>query len=164
MTDQQTPPPAVFNLHQVYVKDISFESPSSPGVFTWSEYKPETEVNLEIQHRQLDADKNLYEVVLKSTVTARHQQKTVFLAEAQQGGVFTVKGGTDELQELMLEAACPNVLFPFLRETIAQLVLKGGFPQLLLSPVNFDAMYMQKKTAPSQAAAGNGDPAPSQGD
>jgi len=88
----------------------------------------------------------------------------VFSREAQQGGVFTVKGGTDELQELMLEAACPNVLFPFLRETIAQLVLKGGFPQLLLSPVNFDAMYMQKKTAPSRAAAGNGDPAPSQGD
>jgi preprotein translocase subunit SecB len=99
---------------------------------------------------------NIYEVTLKATVTARHEEQAVFLAEVQQAGIFTVQGSSQEMQEMMLEAACPNVLFPFLRETVAGLISKGGFPQFLLGPVNFDAMYQQKKDQESGQAANGG--------
>ena len=134
---------SIFQLHQVFVKDASFESPCSPDVFTWKEYRPETEVDLKAQHHEIDAKEHIHEVILKGTVTARHEEQVVFLAEVQQAGVFTVQGSNPEMQEMMLEAACPNVLFPFMRETIAGLISKGGFPQFLMGPVNFEAMYLQ---------------------
>ncbi|HJP07120.1 MAG: protein-export chaperone SecB [Acidiferrobacteraceae bacterium] len=154
MTDTavQTPK-SIFQLHQVFVKDSSFESPQSPDIFTWKEYRPETEVDLKAQHHDIDADQHLHEVILRATVTSRHDDQIIFLAEVQQAGVFTVQGSTPEIQEMMLEAACPNVLFPFLRETVAGLISKGGFPQFLLGPVNFDAMYLQKKEQAAQKAA-----------
>ena len=143
---------SIFHLHQVFVKDASFESPCSPDVFTWKDYRPETEVDLKAQHHEIDAKEHIHEVILKGTVTARHEEQVVFLAEVQQAGVFTVQGSNPEMQEMMLEAACPNVLFPFMRETIAGLISKGGFPQFLMGPVNFDAMYLQKKEQAAQAA------------
>jgi len=147
-----TSPQSRFNLHQVYTKDLSFESPQSPAVFTWKEYRPDTEVDLKAQQNLLDADKHLYEVVLTVTVTAKQADEVVFLVEAQQGGVFTVEGSTPEMLEMLLEAACPTVLYPYLRETVSGLTAKGGFPQFLLGPVNFDAMYLQKKNQGSEQA------------
>ena len=151
---------SLFHLHQVFVKDASFESPCSPDVFTWKDYRPETEVDLKAQHHEIDAKEHIHEVILKGTVTARHEEQVVFLAEVQQAGVFTVQGSNPEMQEMMLEAACPNVLFPFMRETIAGLISKGGFPQFLMGPVNFDAMYLQKKEQAAQAAKDDGAEAP----
>ena len=151
---------SLFHLHQVFIKDASFESPCSPDVFTWKEYRPETEVDLKAQHHEIDAQEHIHEVILKGTVTARHEEQVVFLAEVHQAGVFTVQGSTPEMQEMMLEAACPNVLFPFMRETIAGLISKGGFPQFLMGPVNFDAMYLQKKEQAAQAAKDDGAEAP----
>ena len=151
---------SIFHLHQVFVKDASFESPCSPDVFTWKEYRPETEVDLKAQHHEIDAQEHIHEVILKGTVTARHEEQVVFLAEVHQAGVFTVQGSNPEMQEMMLEAACPNVLFPFMRETIAGLISKGGFPQFLMGPVNFDAMYLQKKEQAAQAAKDDGAEAP----
>ena len=151
---------SIFHLHQVFVKDASFESPCSPDVFTWKDYRPETEVDLKAQHHEIDAKEHIHEVILKGTVTARHEEQVVFLAEVQQAGVFTVQGSNPEMQEMMLEAACPNVLFPFMRETIAGLISKGGFPQFLMGPVNFDAMYLQKKEQAAQAAKDDGAEAP----
>ncbi|MDG2236559.1 MAG: protein-export chaperone SecB [Arenicellales bacterium] len=151
---------SLFHLHQVFIKDASFESPCSPDVFTWKEYRPETEVDLKAQHHEIDAQEHIHEVILKGTVTARHEEQVVFLAEVHQAGVFTVQGSNPEMQEMMLEAACPNVLFPFMRETIAGLISKGGFPQFLMGPVNFDAMYLQKKEQAAQAAKDDGAEAP----
>ena len=151
---------SLFHLHQVFIKDASFESPCSPDVFTWKEYRPETEVDLKAQHHEIDAQEHIHEVILKGTVTARHEEQVVFLAEVHQAGVFTVQGSNPQMQEMMLEAACPNVLFPFMRETIAGLISKGGFPQFLMGPVNFDAMYLQKKEQAAQAAKDDGAEAP----
>ena len=155
---------SLFHLHQVFIKDASFESPCSPDVFTWKEYRPETEVDLKAQHHEIDAQEHIHEVILKGTVTARHEEQVVFLAEVHQAGVFTVQGSNPEMQEMMLEAACPNVLFPFMRETIAGLISKGGFPQFLMGPVNFDAMYLQKKEQAAQAAKDDGAEAPAAND
>jgi preprotein translocase subunit SecB len=155
---------SIFHLHQVFVKDASFESPCSPDVFTWKDYRPETEVDLKAQHHEIDAKEHIHEVILKGTVTARHEEQVVFLAEVQQAGVFTVQGSNPEMQEMMLEAACPNVLFPFMRETIAGLISKGGFPQFLMGPVNFDAMYLQKKEQAAQAVKDDGAEAPAVND
>ena len=157
-------PKSIFHLHQVFVKDASFESPRSPDVFTWKDYRPETEVDIKAQHHEIDAKEHIHEVILKGTVTARHEEQVVFLAEVQQAGVFTVQGSNPEMQEMMLEAACPNVLFPFMRETIAGLISKGGFPQFLMGPVNFDAMYQQKKEQAAQAAKDDGAEAPAVND
>ena len=135
---------STFNLHQIFVKDISFESPNSPDVFKRKDFRPKTEVDIKAKHTLIEKDENLYEVILKGTVTARTNEKVVFLVEVHQAGLFTIQGSDSKMHEMMLEAACPNVLLPFLRETVAALISKGGFPQFLIGPVNFDAMYLQK--------------------
>tara|TARA_Y100000766_G_C18713270_1_gene510135 strand:+ start:261 stop:725 length:465 start_codon:yes stop_codon:yes gene_type:complete len=136
---------STFNLHQIFVKDISFESPNSPDVFKRKDFRPKTEVDIKAKHTLIEKDQDLYEVILRGTVTAKNNEQVVFLVEVNQAGLFTVKGSDPKMHEMMLESACPSVLLPFLRETIAGLISKGGFPQFLIGPVNFDAMYMQKK-------------------
>ena len=133
-----------FNLKKVYVKDISFESPLSPQIFL-NEQTPEVDVQMNITHSRLQ-DSDLYEVVLTITVTAKGAEKTFFLCEVQQAGLFEVTGAYDELA-MVLEIACPNILLPFVREAISDLVGKGGFPQLLINPINFEALYHQKMMA-----------------
>jgi len=143
---------AVFNLQKTYVKDLSFESPSSPQVFT-TQAAPTIDIQLNVANSVLDAEHGIYEVVVGATVTAKLEgDKTVFLAEVQQAGVFQVHGVDDPEREMVLEIACPNILLPFLREAIADIVGKGGFPQLLINPVNFEALYQRKRQA--QAGAG----------
>jgi preprotein translocase subunit SecB len=144
---------AVFNLQKTYVKDLSFESPQSPQVFT-SQAAPKIDIQLNVAHAVLDEEHGIYEVVVGATVTAKMEEdKAVFLAEVQQAGVFQVHGVEDPEREMVLEIACPNILLPFLREAIADIVGKGGFPQLLINPVNFESLYQRKK----QAQAGGGE-------
>ncbi|MCK5360678.1 MAG: protein-export chaperone SecB [Gammaproteobacteria bacterium] len=133
-----------FNLKKVYVKDISFESPQSPQIFL-NEQAPEVDVQMNITHSKLE-DSDLYEVVLTITVTAKSTDTNFFLCEIQQAGLFEVTGAYDEMP-MVLEIACPNILLPFVREAIADLVGKGGFPQLLINPINFESLFHQKMTA-----------------
>ncbi|MDH5425001.1 MAG: protein-export chaperone SecB [Gammaproteobacteria bacterium] len=140
-----------FSIQKVYVKDVSFESPNAPAVFSEAEWAPEINVQLNTESHGL-AD-NVFEVTLKITVTATQATKTAFLVELHQAGIFTIEGFDEEEKGGMLGSYCPNVLFPFAREAINDLVGKGGFPQLLLAPINFDALYAQhleKKQAPAE--------------
>jgi len=130
-----------FGIVRIYLKDVSFETPNSPEVFR-QDFKPEVNLQLNTAVNQLDGD--LFEVVLNVTVTSKQGDKTGFLVEVQQAGIFELKGYDEAQKGSVLGAYCPNTLYPFAREAISDLVLKGGFPQLLLSPINFDALYAQK--------------------
>ncbi len=130
-----------FAIQKVYMKDISFETPNSPEIFR-EEWKPAVDMQLENQANLVED--NVFDVTLSVTVTVTVNEKTAYLVEVQQAGVFTIIGFPKELIEQMLATACPNILFPYAREAISDLVTRGGFPQLLLAPVNFDALYMQQ--------------------
>jgi preprotein translocase subunit SecB len=133
-----------FEIRKIYLKDASLESPQAPEVFLSMEESPEIDIDLGIEHKKLNEDK-YHEVVLRVSVNAKSKDKTSFLCEVQQGGVFFIDGIPDEELELALNIACPNVLLPFARECISDLVTKAGFPQLLLAPVNFESIYQQMK-------------------
>jgi preprotein translocase subunit SecB len=154
MSDPDAVDQPTFSFNQVYVKDFSFESPDSPQIFS-REFNPKIDIQLNVSHQVLDSDNGVFEAVLSCTVTAKTGEETAFLAECQQAGVFTLNGYDESTLEQVLEGACPNMLFPYLRETVGQMVAKGGFPHMLLSPVNFDVMYQNKKAA-EQTSAGNG--------
>ena len=130
-----------FGIVRIYLKDVSFETPNSPEVFR-QDFKPEVNLQLNTSVNKLDGD--LFEVVLNVTVTSKQGDKTGFLVEVQQAGIFELKGYDEAQKGPVLGAYCPNTLYPFAREAISDLVVKGGFPQLLLSPINFDALYTQK--------------------
>ena len=131
-----------FNILRIYVKDVSFEAPNSPAIFT-EKFKPEVEMKMATSVSALETD--LYEIVLTITVTSKEGDKTAFLAEVQQAGIFASSGFAEDQHAHMVGAYCPNTLFPFAREAIGNLVDKGGFPQLLLAPVNFDALFAQRQ-------------------
>ena len=130
-----------FAIQKIYLKDVSFESPNAPVIFTGGEFQPE--INVQINTEAQTVSEGMHEVTLTVTVTAKQNDKTAFLAEVKQSGLFQMSGFEQEQMGGMLGAYCPEALFPFARETIADLVAKGGFPQVLLSPVNFNALYMQ---------------------
>ncbi len=132
---------AYMEIQKIYLKDVSYESPHAPGIFT-AEWKPEINIHLSTENAKLTED--VYEVVLLINVTAKQQDKTAFLVEIKQAGVFTLRNFSKEQMGQMLGSYCPNALFPFAREAAAELIQKGGFPQLLLTPVNFDALYAQQ--------------------
>ena len=148
--------PAVFHFDRIYLKDASFESPRCPQVFSEPDYNPEVNVQLRISHQVLDQERGVFEVVLKVTVTVTTSGQTAFLIEVQQAGMFTITGLNPQQRERALEAACPNALFPFVREQINHLVTQGGFPSLLLQPVNFDTMYEHKKASRENGSASEG--------
>lgn len=134
-----------FALQRIYLKDASFESPGSPNSFR-AEWKPK--INLELNTRHARLEEKLWEVVLNLTVTAKNEQDEVmYLAEVQQSGIFHIDGMDAEIMSHTLGSFCPGVLFPYAREAIDGLVVKGSFPALMLSPVNFDAIYEQSKLA-----------------
>ena len=147
---------AVFNFDRIYLKDASFESPRCPQVFSEPDYNPQIDVQLRISHQALDQERGIFEVVLKVTVTATTGGHTAFLIEIQQAGMFTITGLSPQQRERALDAACPNALFPFVREHVNHLVTNGGFPALLLQPVNFDTMYEQKKVPVENGPASEG--------
>ena len=125
------------------MKDISVESPNSPGIFLKDPGTPEVNVDATIQASNLEQE-GFFEVILGMTITSTVGEETVFLVEVQQAGVFHIVGLPDADLPLALEIACPNILLPFAREAVSDLVGKAGFPQLLLSPINFEGLYQQK--------------------
>ncbi len=153
MTDQQKPAGPQLGLQRVYTKDISFESPNTPQIFR-EEWKPEVNVELGNNANKLD-DKN-YEVELTVTVTVKVAEKTAYLAEVKQAGIFTLDGFAEEASEGVLGSYCPSVIFPFAREAIASIIQKGGFPPFYLQPVDFNALYAQH-VQQQQASKENGD-------
>lgn len=140
-----------FEIQKIYLKDVSLETPNSPLIFT-EQWQPQTEVRLETAATPMTQD--LFEVVLNLTITTKVGERTAYLAEVQQAGLFALRGFNDAQMSHMLHAFCPNILFPFAREELASLIGKGGFPALLLNPINFDNMYMQRLQQAQQAQPG----------
>lgn len=137
-----------FSINKIYIKDISFETPHSPGIFQ-EQWQPS--VNMDIANSTKALEGSFYEVVLSVTVTVTSGDRTVYLAEVQQAGIFHIDGFPEEIIGRMTNTSCPNILFPFAREMISELVVRGGFPQLLLAPVNFEALYMQQRQQQSES-------------
>ena len=129
-----------FEIQKIYVKNISLETPNSPQVFR-EQWQPS--VHMDIANSVDDLGDNLYEVTLSVTATVSHDEKTIYLVEVQQAGIFLMTEFPREIMGRMVATVCPNILFPFVRETVSDLVTRAGFPQLLLAPVNFDALYLQ---------------------
>jgi len=143
-TEQAAPQ---FAIQRVYTKDVSFETPNSPAIFQ-KEWKPEVKLDIDTRSAKLSDD--TYEVVLSLTVTATVEDQTAFLAEVQQAGVFTIGNLPEAQLAHTIGAFCPTTLFPYARETVANLVSRGSFPQLNLAPVNFEALfasYVQQRAA-----------------
>jgi preprotein translocase subunit SecB len=130
-----------FSLQRIYVRDLSFEAPKSPAIFR-QEWTPTVGLDLNTRQKQLEND--FYEVVLTLSVEVKNGDEIAFIAEVQQAGIFLIKGLDQASMSHTLGAFCPNILFPYARETIDSLVVRGSFPALMLAPVNFDALYAQE--------------------
>lgn len=142
-------------IQKVYVKDFSFESPNTPQVFSTADWSPKTDLNLRSSHT-VAAD-NSHEVVLTITVEAKEEDKTFFLVELHQAGLFHISGYSEDEFKALVGSFCPNILFPYAREAIASIIAKGGFPEFILQPINFDALYAQGVAqAQARAAAESG--------
>lgn len=143
-----------FNVHSIYLKDLSFEAPHSPAVFN-EEWKPKIDFDLQMGSQVLSPEEGVYEVVLHVTVTIKlgegEQEKTAFLIDIQQAGAFSVRNLSEEAIKQVLATTCATVLFPYARETISSLATRGGFPQLILPPINFDAMYAHHISTEAEA-------------
>jgi len=137
-----------FSIQKIYTKDISFESPAAPNVFT-EKWEPAVDFNLGTNATPLQD--SMFDVALTVTVTVKTGDTTAYLVEATQSGIFSLAGFSEQEMGPMLGSFCPNILFPYVREVISDLVAKGGFPQLLLAPVNFDALYAQHMQQAQQA-------------
>ena len=131
-------------IQKVYLKDASFESPESPAVFT-GEWDPKMKLDVDTQARE--ASDGRYEVVLKITIEAQQDGKTAFIVEVQQAGVFAFRGFNDEEVQRIVGSFCPTALFPYAREAVGDLVMKGGFPSVLLQPINFDTVKNKAQPA-----------------
>lgn len=143
-----------FAMQRIYTKDISFESPTTPGVFK-AQWQPQVNVDLNTKSDKIDDEGN-FEVVLTLTITAKLGEDTAFLVEVQQAGIFFITGIEGENLRRVLGTAAPTILFPYARECIDSLVTRGGFPPVMLAPVNFDALYNQALAqAQAQAAEQN---------
>jgi preprotein translocase subunit SecB len=145
-----------FAMQRIYTKDISFESPSTPNVFK-KQWQPQIGVDLNTRSDRIDETGN-YEVVLTITLTAKVEEETAFLVEVQQAGIFLIAGFEGENLRRIVGTAAPNILFPYARETIDNLCVKGGFPPIMLAPVNFEAMYQQAMTQQQAQAEASAEP------
>lgn len=139
----------LFSVQRIYTKDVSFESPNAPDVFR-GEWTPKHDLNLNTKINQLD--ETVFEVILAVTVTVTVEDKTAFIVEVQQAGIFSADGFPENELAPLLGAYCPSILFPYAREVVSDLVVKGSFPQLVLQHVNFDVLFAQHQ----QQAAGQG--------
>ncbi|MDX1512686.1 MAG: protein-export chaperone SecB [Gammaproteobacteria bacterium] len=135
---QPKPPDGEFSIRKIYCKDISFETPNSPAMFQ-KEWQPDAEVHMRTDAKKLAAGE--YEVTLVVTVTVNVGDDTAFLAEVQYAGIFGITGLTSDEMGPTLGSFCPSILFPYTREVVSDLVTRGGFPQFILAPVNFEALY-----------------------
>jgi preprotein translocase subunit SecB len=139
-----------FGIEKIYVKDLSLEIPNAPQVFTQRE-TPQLSVELSNATSQLD--ENVFEVVITVTVTSKIGEKTAFLVEVAQAGIFQIRNIPQENMDVILGVTCPNILFPYARETVSDVVTRAGFPPVLLNPINFEALYAQQR---QQAEASQG--------
>jgi preprotein translocase subunit SecB len=152
MSDTATPSDTRnLQILKLYIKDVSFESPMTPGIFQ-AQWNPQLDLKFNMETKKLDETN--FEVTLGVTATATNDQgQTAFLVELQQAGIFLIEGFNESEMDHLTKAYCPNILFPFAREAIADLSTRGGFPPLVLQPVNFDAMYAQQKQGANGEAA-----------
>ncbi len=130
-----------FAIQRIFVKDSSFEAPEAPAIFR-EQWEPK--VNIDLQTSSNTLEDNVYEVILGVTVTVKIKEKTAFLAEIKQAGIFGIGDFPEDQRKQLLGSFCPNILFPYAREAITAMVTRGGFPQLYLAPINFDAVYQQQ--------------------
>jgi preprotein translocase subunit SecB len=155
MADTAAPQPQQnqpsFQIEKVFVKDLSLEIPNAPQVFM-QQVQPQLEVQINTEGSQFA--EGLFEVSVTATVTAKAGERTLFLAEAVQAGIFSVRNVPAEELDPLLGIGCPTILFPYLRETISDVITRGGFPPLLLSPVSFEAIYLQRLQQQGQAQGG----------
>ncbi|MBU1664500.1 MAG: protein-export chaperone SecB [Gammaproteobacteria bacterium] len=154
MTDQQPQQPQqqaipVFNIEKIYVKDLSVEVPGAPAIFLERE---QPQMDLQINSQSAPIEDGVYQTILTITVSAKIKDKVAFVVELQQGGIFRIQNLPPEALEPALAIGCPNIIFPYARETISDAVLKAGFPPLMLQPVNFEMLYMQQQQQQAQAA------------
>ena len=137
-----------FGIEKLYLKDVSVEVPNSPEIFTSRETP---KISVELNNNAKPLPEGFFEVALQITVTSKIADKTAFLIDVTQAGIFAVKNLPEESLEPILAITCPNILFPYAREAISDLITKAGFTTVLLNPINFETLYMQQKQ--QQAAA-----------
>jgi preprotein translocase subunit SecB len=153
MTDQNTTAQNTdetqFMIQRIYVKDLSYETPNTPLVF---QQQWEPELNLDLNTTSTQLENGVFEVVLTVTATVANQKATAFLVEVKQAGIFTIQGAATNQLDHLLNSFCPSILFPYAREAITSQVIRGSFPQLVLAPINFDALYMQQMEEKQKAS------------
>ena len=152
MSEAQSNQP-VFSIEKVYVKDLSLEIPNAPQVFLEREAP---QVDIQLHHNSTGVEEGVYQTVLTVTVTAKVKDKTMFLVEVAQAGIFVARNIPAQELEAVLGIACPNILFPYVREVISDLVVRAGFPPVVLSPVNFEAIYQAQRDPQPQVEQSGG--------
>ena len=150
MAEQAQQNEQTFGIQRLYLLDSSFESPNAPEIFQ-TEWNPELNLDLSTKSKELGDD--VHQVDLKVTATVKVADKVAFIAEVTYAGIFIVQKFEDEVKKQMLGSFCPNILYPYIRTIITNMVMEGGFPNLYLAPVNFDALYMQQQEQAVQQAA-----------
>ena len=158
--DQAQGPSKQLVLQKIYIKDFSFESPRAPDVFA-TRVTPQTQLNIRSGAKEVSG--GAHEVTLTLTVEAKDEEKTLFLIELEQAGVFLIQGYTPDEHQMLVGSYCPGTLYPFAREAISDIVSRGGFPQLLLQPINFDALYAQAVRERQQSNGEQAAEVPAQG-
>jgi preprotein translocase subunit SecB len=141
-----------FAIEKLYVKDASLEIPNAPQIFT---DRTQPQVNIELGNAAQRLENGIFEVAIKVTVTAKVGEKVAFLVEVTQAGIFAIRNVPDENLELIIGVTCPNILFPYAREAVSDLVTRAGFAPVLLNPINFEALFMQQKEQAANAAKAN---------
>jgi preprotein translocase subunit SecB len=152
MSEPENP---VFAIEKIYIKDLSVEVPNAPQIFLEREAP---KVSIQLQTATQAIGEGVYEVTLTTTVTSKIEEKTVFLVEVGQAGIFRVQNVPDENMEPLLSIACPNILFPYAREVVSDAVIRAGFAPVLLQPVNFEALYMSRLQQQQEAADATSEP------
>ena len=152
---ESSAPPKQFAIQKLYLKDASFESPDTPHSFKFTKWEPKIELNL--TNNQVHIEGDIYEAVLCVTATIKLEEKTAFLIEVHFAGLFSISGFDETEQKYLLGSQAMNMLFPYAREVVSDMTVRGGFPPLILSPVNFDALYkqhlQQQEPAPQETEA-----------
>jgi protein-export chaperone SecB len=140
---------AGFSIEKIYLKDASLEIPNAPQIFT---DRSQPQVGIELSNFAQQLEENIFEVAIKVTVTSKIEDKTVFLVEVTQAGIFQIRGVPEENLEMIVGITCPNILFPYARESVSDLVVRAGFQPVLLNPINFEALFAQQKQQQAKAA------------
>jgi preprotein translocase subunit SecB len=140
---------AGFSIEKIYVKDASLEIPNAPQIFT---DRTQPQISIELGNFAQMLEEGVFEVAIKVTVTSKIEDKTVFLVEVTQAGIFQIRNVPEENMEMIAGITCPNILFPYARQTVSDLVVRAGFQPVLLNPINFEALFAQQKQQQAEAA------------